>query len=75
MTQKLKFFAVASKVGGGTQHFSGPHDTRDDANKFLGEVLQEHTDNGVELESAGVFAADYEPRPLPSKAVVADKVK
>lgn len=72
----LKYFAVATRTDGQTQHLSGPHDTSDDAHKHLAGDLQDHVNEGVEIASAGVFSADFEATPIPSKAVAADeKVK
>lgn len=72
----LKHFAVSTRADGATQHFSGPHDTAEDAHKHLTDDLQGHVNEGIEFDSAGVFSADFEATPIPSKAVVAtEKVK
>lgn len=72
MALHLRHFAMATRKDGVVAHFSGPHPTRESAHSHLTAALQKQVDDGVELTSAGTFAADFEATPIPAPAVKAD---
>ena len=69
MRQHLRHFAIAADKAGVTKHLSGPHPSREAAREVLKTALTELAANGVELSSAGIFAADFEAAAIPPPAV------
>lgn len=72
MRQYLKYFAIAADQAGATKHFSGPHASREVARDSLKAALTDLAAKGVDLASAGIFAADFEAAAIPPPAVKAD---
>src|ERR1700761_157997 len=69
MTIHLKHFAMASREDGSVQYISGPHVSRAAAVIDLTTALGELSAKGIEITSAGTFAADYEATSIPAPTV------